>query len=139
MRNFRLDDGSGQQEALFEWAQYQLWHMPELEYMFHVPNGGKRDKATAVALNRQGVKAGVPDIVLPVARDGFHGLYLELKGGHNKQHQSEKRPVNGWRGVGYYTAVCYGWQEAAKLIETYLLKTEIDAVIAELHKMETEE
>ena len=30
-------------------------------------------------------------------------------------------------------------QEAAKLIETYLLKTEIDAVIAELHKMETEE
>ena len=67
MRNFRLDDESGHQEALFEWAAYHMDCMPELEYMHHIPNGGKRDKRTAVALKRQGVKAGVPDICLPVA------------------------------------------------------------------------
>ena len=106
MRNFRLDDESGHQEALFEWAQYQLWHMPELEYMFHVPNGGKREKATAVALKRQGVKAGVPDIVLPVPRDGYHGLYIELKAGKNKPTQNQKRWLKFLQEQGYYTAVC---------------------------------
>ena len=53
MRNFRLDDESGHQEALFEWAAYHMDCMPELEYMHHIPNGGKRDKRTAVALKRQ--------------------------------------------------------------------------------------
>ena len=65
MRNFRLDDESGHQEALFSWAAYRTGLMPELQYMYHVPNGGKRDKATAAVLKRQGVKAGVPDIMLP--------------------------------------------------------------------------
>lgn len=40
MRNFRLDDESGHQEALFEWAAYHMDCMPELEYMHHIPNGG---------------------------------------------------------------------------------------------------
>lgn len=70
MRNFRLDDESGHQEALFSWAAYRTEIMPELQYMYHVPNGGKRDAATAVALKRQGVKAGVPDIMLPAAMAG---------------------------------------------------------------------
>lgn len=56
MRNFRLDDESGHQEALFSWAAYRTGLMPELQYMYHVPNGGKRDKATAAVLKRQGVK-----------------------------------------------------------------------------------
>lgn len=83
MRNFRLDDESGHQEALFSWAAYRTEIMPELQYMYHVPNGGKRDKATAAVLKRQGVKAGVPDIMLPAARAGYHGLYIELKAGEN--------------------------------------------------------
>lgn len=58
MKNFRLDDESGHQEALFSWAGYNMERMPELEYMHHVPNGGKRDRATAVALKRQGGKGG---------------------------------------------------------------------------------
>ena len=107
--------------------------------MVHVPNGGKRDKDKAVALKRQGIKAGGPDSGLPWPRDGYHGLYIELKDGKNKPTQNQKRWLKFLKEQGYYTAVCYGWQEAAKLIETYLLKTEIDAVIAELHKMEAEE
>ena len=30
MRNFRLDDESGHQEALFNWAAYRTGLMPEL-------------------------------------------------------------------------------------------------------------
>lgn len=90
MRNFRLDDESGHQEALFSWAAYRTGLMPELQYMYHVPNGGKRDAATAVALKRQGVKAGVPDIMLPAARAGYHGLYIELKAGKNTTTKKQR-------------------------------------------------
>ena len=108
MRNFRLDDEGGHQEALFEWAAYQAGRMPELEFLHHVPNGGKRDKATAAALKRQGVRAGVPDIVLPAARAGWHGLYIELKAGKNTTTGSQKRWLGYLCQQGYYTAVCYG-------------------------------
>lgn len=122
MRNFRLDDESGNQEALFCWADYNMQRMPELEFLHHVPNGGKRDAATAVALKRQGVKAGVPDIVLPAPRAEYHGLYIELKAGSNTTTAKQKRWLKFLRQQGYYTAVCYGWQLAAELIERYLLK-----------------
>lgn len=108
MRNFRLDDESGHQEALFNWAAYRTGLMPELQYMYHVPNGGKRDAATAVALKRQGVKAGVPDIMLPAARAGYHGLYIELKAGKNTTTKKQKEWLEYLRQQGYYTAVCYG-------------------------------
>lgn len=124
MRNFRLDDESGHQEALFSWAAYNMQRMPELEYMHHVPNGGKRDAATAVALKRQGVKAGVPDVMLPAARAGFHGLYIELKAGKNTTTKKQKEWLEYLRQQDYYTAVCYSWQLAAELIEKYLLRPE---------------
>lgn len=124
MRNFRLDDESGHQEALFSWAVYNTGRMPELEYMHHVPNGGKRDKATAIALKRQGVKAGVPDIVLPAPRGEYHGLYIELKAGQNTATKTQKDFLSYLRQQGYYTAICYDWQKAAELIETYLLHTQ---------------
>ena len=124
MRNFRLDDESGHQEALFSWAAYNMQRLPELEYLHHVPNGGKRDKATAVALKRQGVKAGVPDIVLPVPKGEYHGLYIELKAGSNKATDNQKKWLKFLRQQGHYTAICYSWQLAAELIERYLLHTE---------------
>ena len=105
MRNFRLDDESGHQEALFSWAAYQQGRMPELEYLHHVPNGSKRDKATATALKRQGVKAGVPDIVLPAVRAGYHGLYIELKAGKNTTTDNQKRWLEYLRQQGYYTEI----------------------------------
>ena len=124
MRNFRLDDESGHQEALFSWATYNMRHMPELEYLHHVPNGGKRDKATAIALKRQGVKAGVPDVELPVPRGEYHGLYIELKTGKNTTTDNQKRWLKFLQQQGYYTAICYRWQLAAELIERYLLHPE---------------
>ena len=124
MRNFRLDDESGHQEALFSWAAYRTGLMPELQYMYHVPNGGKRDKATAAVLKRQGVKAGVPDIMLPAARAGYHGLYIELKAGSNTTTANQKSWLKFLRQQGHYTAICYSWQLAAELIERYLLHPE---------------
>lgn len=121
MRNFKLDDESGHQESLFIWAAYNMPRMPELKFMHHVPNGGKRDAATATALKRQGVKAGVPDICLPAPRGGYHGLYIELKAGRNTTTEKQREWLEYLKRQGYFTAVCYGWQSAAELVEKYLL------------------
>ncbi len=120
MQNIRIDTESGAQEMLFTWAMWQQEGRPELKLLYHVPNGGKRDAKTGRALKRQGVKAGVPDLCLPVARGGYHGLYIELKAGKNTTSPKQKEWINDLGQQGYYAAVCRGWEEAKETIENYL-------------------
>lgn len=120
MQNIRINTESGAQEMLFTWAMWQQEGRPELKLLYHVPNGGKRDARTGRALKRQGVKAGVPDLCLPVARGGYHGLYIELKVGKNKTTRKQEEWINALRQQGYHVSVCYGWEEAKETIENYL-------------------
>jgi hypothetical protein len=119
----RLDvpQETDEQQAIFTWAAYNGVRFPELEFLYHVPNGGKRTKATAGRLKAEGVKSGVPDINLDVPRRGFHGLRIELKrvkGG--KQEETQKRWIAGLTVNGYCARFCKGWKEAVDLITWYL-------------------
>ena len=69
-----------EQIALFEWAALQSGRFPELALLYHVPNGGSRNKIEAARLRAQGVKSGVPDLCLPVARGGNSGFISSLNG-----------------------------------------------------------
>ncbi len=124
MRNYRLDKEEGHQEAIFEWASYQKVRLPELELLHHIPNGGRRDKAEAVAFKRRGVKAGVPDLCLPVARGSFHGLYIELKTERGKPTKTQKLWIERLIKQGYFAKVCYGWKDAIETLEYYLTQLE---------------
>lgn len=119
-RNVRIDREGGAQEMLFNWIAYQLDEYPELALLYHIPNGGKRDAKTATILKRQGVKAGVPDLHLPVARGGYRGLYIELKVGDNTTTKKQKDWIRELNKQGYLAVVCYGWDEAAKQLLDYL-------------------
>lgn len=70
---------SAEQRALFSWAAMQAKARPELAMLLAIPNGGHRSKATAGRLKAEGVRAGVPDVALPVARAPHGGLWIELK------------------------------------------------------------
>lgn len=111
---------AAEQEALFQWATLMCCQYPELELMYHIPNGGSRNVAEAANLKRQGVKAGVPDICLPVARHGFHGLYIEMKAGKNRPSEYQSQWLKSLGEQGYQSVVCYGWREAADVIGAYL-------------------
>ena len=119
-RCVRIDTEDGAQEALFSWCDMQRHRYPELKLLHHIPNGGKRDKATAIALKRRGVKAGVPDLSLPVPRGGYHGLYIELKVGKNKTTEKQSEWLRSLNDLGYKAIVCYGWQQAAEALAAYL-------------------
>lgn len=112
---------SSEQALLFKWAAWNHSAYPELELMYHVPNGKKRDIITASRLKAEGVKAGVPDICLPVARSGYHGMYIELKVRNNKASELQESWLKRLSEQGYFTAVCYGWYEAAEVIKRYLV------------------
>ena len=109
-----------EQEALFQWAAVQAHKYPALRLLYHVPNGGSRNKLEAYHLKLQGVKAGVPDLCLPVPSGGYHGLYIELKAGRNKPTPEQRAWLAALDVNGYKTAVCYGWQQAAEEIKSYL-------------------
>ena len=67
-----------------------------------------------------GLKA-VQDLCLPVARGGFHGLYIELKRQKgSKTSGDQKRWLSELKKQGYFTALCKGWEAAAKVITDYL-------------------
>lgn len=110
-----------EQESLFRWAAYNRVKYPELELMYHVPNGGGRNLIEAAHLKAQGVKPGVPDICLPVPNIKYTALYIELKRRKGGKVSEEQR---GWitalNRVGCRAVVCHGWDEAREEIERYL-------------------
>jgi hypothetical protein len=68
-----------EQVRLFRRCESERAQHPELDDLYAIPNGGKRDKITAARLKAEGVKAGTPDLHLPHARSGYHSLYVEMK------------------------------------------------------------
>lgn len=111
---------SEEQCALFQWAEMMSRKHPELSLLYHIPNGGARSKGTAGRLKAEGVKSGVPDLCLPVARGKYHGLYIEMKVGKNKPTANQVKWIDALIHEGYQAKVCYGWQDATQVIERYL-------------------
>lgn len=118
---FPIPTESAEQQALIRWAAFQQGAFPELSMLYHIPNGGSRGKAEAGRFKAEGVKPGVPDICLPVARQGFHGLYIELKRREKgKTSEAQKDWIKRLSDQGYFAVVCRGWDDAAKAITQYL-------------------
>lgn len=112
---------SNEQQTLFEWARRQQGRWPELALLYHIPNEGKRSQRTGARLKAEGLKTGVPDICLPVARGGHHGLYIELKRRRNSRVTKEQLDwIAELVAQGYVAAVCRGCDEAISLITGYL-------------------
>jgi hypothetical protein len=85
--------------ACVQWADAQAGAMPELNALFHPPNGGARDGRTGARMKALGAKAGVPDLVLPIVRpvtwrNGERipagGLWIELKSQSGRLRDTQK-------------------------------------------------
>jgi hypothetical protein len=114
------DEEHRNQVWLIQWVKTQVRTFPDLECLYAIPNGGQRHRLVAAKLKAEGVRAGVFDLHLPVARGGFCGLWIELKVGKNKPTESQIEWGRLMSAQGHDTAVCYGWNEAKNKIEEYL-------------------
>ena len=109
-----------EQAMLIAWARMTETQYPELALLHAIPNGGWRHKATAGKLKAEGLKPGVPDLCLPVARHGYHGLYLEMKSRKGRVRQSQKWWLDRLNEQGYHAVVCKGFASAVDVIVQYL-------------------
>jgi len=101
------------QKAITEWAEYQ----PGLEsLLFAIPNGQYRPGQRPEA----GMKAGMPDLCLPVP-SGQHGsLYIELKTPSGRVRQEQKEMIERLRDAGNRVSVCRSVDDALSTITEYI-------------------
>lgn len=109
-----------EQVTLFRWVDLVRVRHAELGLLHAIPNGGHRHKAVAARMKAEGVKRGVPDLCLPVASGGHHGLYIEMKTRKGRLSNEQKRWANALQAQGYRFRMCRSWQEAATTIAEYL-------------------
>ena len=119
-----------EQAALFYYLDSQTGKYPDLALAYHVPNGAnygpnpKLRVIQATRMRRIGLKKGVPDVVIPIARGGYHGLYIEMK---RTKQGSEWTEEQKWYAMaltrqGYKTELCYGATPAIKAVADYMMQ-----------------
>lgn len=114
----------------YEDAESQaLWQRAQLtpilrDHLYHIPNGGKRNPKEAARMKGMGVRAGVHDYHLPVARGAYHSLWIELKPIVKGQKPSVAASQYEWRdkmrNQGNAAFVVHGWVYAIAIMLDYL-------------------
>jgi len=79
--------------------------IPELELLHSSLNGVPLAYRSALDAKAGGMLAGIPDLFLPVARDGFHGFYIEMKAPKEKPTANQLRIHALLRAQGYRVEV----------------------------------
>jgi len=112
-----------EQQAVIAWSKY----FEELKWMFAVPNGAFLGGTKIQRINQMGrmkkagLKVGVADLFLPVAKDGKHGMYIEMKkskGGNVSADQKEF--LSDMASAGYHCIIAHGAKEAIDEITEYM-------------------
>ena len=86
----------------------------------HVPNEGKRSPQMGQKLKRMGMQKGFPDLVVPLPRGNYHGLYIEMKVGNNKTTSEQKEWLTKLAKSGYAATACWGVDEAINTVNAYI-------------------
>ncbi len=116
---------------VIKWARLQTCVFPELALLYAIPNGEKRHPSVAVRLKKEGVKAGVPDLHLPVSRGGYLGLWIEMKTATGTVRKNQKEIHAQLRAYGHRVVVCRSDEAAIDELRNYLrLEKEIPASTA---------
>lgn len=72
-------------------------------------------------LKKAGLKKGVPDLCLPVARGHYNALYIEMKKNRNCRPSADQIEWQiGLNAEGNRAVVCYSADEAIQTIKDYL-------------------
>ena len=108
------------QKSIIKWARCASSVRPELELLHSIPNGQNTTPKNRKNLVLSGLLSGIPDLFLPVARGGFHGLYIELKTETGRLSVIQKKIMKLLSEQGYKTIVSRNSWDAISEIELYI-------------------
>ena len=86
----------------------------------HIANEGKRSNLTGARLKKAGMRAGFPDLLIPVARGPYHSLYIEMKAEGGRIAGKQAEWIRRLRGEGMCAYACIGAGSAIALIDQYM-------------------
>lgn len=115
----KLKPEQGLQIGLMNWMQVKY---PFAKKMTFASAGGIRTFHKSIAfMKKSGYQPGTYDLNIAIAKQGFYGLYLEvkpLKGGKASDEQLEYGIL--LRDQGYCARIEYGWDNCVQSIDDYL-------------------
>ena len=89
--------------------------------VFAIPNGSHKSKAAANKFKAEGLRSGVPDLMIPIAKNGYNGLFIEMKRIKNSAtSENQKEWILLLRDLGYKAEVAKGADMATEIAEEYL-------------------
>ncbi|RQR65348.1 VRR-NUC domain-containing protein [Burkholderia sp. Bp9125] len=117
----REAEGEEQAELL---RQFRALYPVDGELLIHIPNGGSRKNAfEGWRLKQQGVRAGVSDLLLPIARGGYFGLWIEFKAAPPNDAEPTEAQLE-WlalmRARNYRAELCLGVAAALQVLVDYM-------------------
>ncbi|MFC7515079.1 VRR-NUC domain-containing protein [Herbaspirillum sp. GCM10030257] len=91
-----------------------------LKLLFAVPNAGKRTRAEAAWMLAEGLRAGVPDIMLPFPNGPFVGLAIEFKRPGEKTSEKQDDYIALLVDAGWLVVICTDSDAAVRTVQDYL-------------------
>jgi len=104
------------QRLVIQWVRI---HPDIKNLVIHFANEGKRSPRCGKALKDIGLRPGVADLFIPMAKHGFHGLWIELKTLKGILSPVQKSFLEDMEQQGYCTHVCRSVDDTIKMIEWY--------------------
>lgn len=108
------------QAAVVSWARLMEGVWPELGLLYAIPNGGRRTISVARAMKAEGVRPGMPDLHLPVARPGYIGFWLEMKSATGSASRVQRGVHERLRETGHLVVVRRDVEPAIEALLAYL-------------------
>lgn len=95
--------------------------------IFAIPNANalsSQNKQMAIRnmakMKKEGLRKGIPDLFIPVAKNGYHGLFIEMKRVKGSTTSKEQKEwIEKLNNNGYKAIICKGSQVAISEIENY--------------------
>lgn len=89
-------------------------------HLFHIPNGGSRQKIESSLLKMSGVRPGIPDLFLAVPNKNWHGLFIEMKAWDGKESPDQTHTLDTLRMQGFRCVTEFNHMDAISTIEKHL-------------------
>lgn len=105
-----------EQRAFIQWCDLH----PVARRIFAIPNGGVRTKLQGALLKAEGVRPGIPDLMLPVVRGGASGLFVEMKWDTGKESKDQALRISELVAEGYACLVAWGAEAAIEYTKLYI-------------------
>ena len=108
------------QSECYKWA---INTYPCLRFgcLFHVPNGGTRNRIEAIGFKAMGVVAGVPDLIL-INKGLVIGIEMKTQDDKSKLSDKQIKVHEAWKKQGIDTYIVRSFEEFKELIENIVKK-----------------